>query len=202
MAKKSNQVVDVVEVVAEVVAEVASQPVVVSASEAIEAKLNPLRQAVADSQAVVYGAERALASAYNEVYAFDWFAVEYREVSDNAKVIAPEKKKLFELLNSKGHTNPSTVWARIRKHGHELRYPADTELKTGGADGVEVEQAEQGEKGNSRERSPKLRFIEELSALYKFGMRQENLADDVAEAHKLIVQALTALGVNVSLITK
>jgi hypothetical protein len=164
--------------------------------------LAPKRNAVADAQSVVYGAERDLAIAYNSVFPFDWFDIEYREVSDNAKALAPEKKKLFEVLNAKGHTNPSTVWARIRKYGHDERYPVVNEPKLDeNGEPIAVE-GEQGESGSSRERSPKLRFIEELSALYKFGMRQDNLASDVAKAHSYITLALSELGVNVNLITK
>ena len=178
------------------------QSTVINHADAIEAKLNPLRNAVAEVQSLVYGAEREYAIALNDVFGFDWFDIEYREVSDNAKALAPEKKKLFEALNAKGHTNPSTVWARIRKYGHEERYPHIDEPKLDADGNVIPEELEQGESATSRERSPKLRFIEELSALYKFGMRQENLANDVQEAHKHIVLALSALGVDVNLLTK
>lgn len=178
------------------------QSTVINQADAIEAKLNPLRNAVAEVQSLVYGAEREYAIALNDVFGFDWFDIEYREVSDNAKALAPEKKKLFEALNAKGHTNPSTVWARIRKYGHEERYPASNEPALDSDGNPIAEELEQGESATSRERSPKLRFIEELSALYKFGMRQENLANDVQEAHKHIVLALSALGVDVNLLTK
>ena len=178
------------------------QNAVINQANAIEELLAPKRNAVAEAQSVVYGAERDLAIAYNTVFPFDWFDIEYREVSDNAKVLAPEKKKLFEVLNAKGHTNPSTVWARIRKYGHEERYPHIDEPKLDSEGNPIADELEQGESATSRERSPKLRFIEELSALYKFGMRQENLANDVQEAHKHIVLALSALGVDVNLLAK
>ena len=178
------------------------QNAVINQADAIEAKLNPLRNAVAEVQSLVYGAEREYAIALNEVFAFDWFDIEYREVSDNAKALAPEKKKLFEALNAKGHTNPSTVWARIRKYGHEERYPHIDEPKLDADGNVIPEELEQGESATSRERSPKLRFIDELVLLYKFGMRQENLADDVQEAHKLVTQALTVLGVDLNMVAK
>lgn len=174
---------------------------VISAND-IEATLAPKRLAVAEALSVQYGAERDYAKALNSVFGFDWFDIEYREVSDNAKALAPEKKKLFEALQAKGHTNPSTVWARIRKYGHEERYPHVDEPKLDSEGNPIADELEQGESGTSRERSPKLRFIEELSALYKFGMRQDNLANDVAEAHKHIVLALSALGVDVNLLTK
>lgn len=173
----------------------------VVSADAIEAKLNPLRNAVAEAQVVQYGAEREYAIALNDVFGFDWFDIEYREISDNAKAIAPEKTKLFELLKGKGHTNPSTVWARVRKYGHEERYPyIEGEPKLDDDGNPIADEAEQGESGSSRERSPKLRFIEELSALYKFGMRQDNLADDVTEAHKLVTSALITLGVDVNML--
>ena len=179
------------------------QSTVIQQAEAIENMLAPKRNAVAEAQSVVYGAERDLAIAYNSVFQFDWFNIEYREVSDNAKALAPEKKKLFEALNAKNHTNPSTVWARIRKYGHSERYPyVEGEPALDSEGNPIAEELEQGESGTSRERSPKLRFIEELSALYKFGMRQENLPNDVNEALKCVVMVLQFMGVDVNLLTK
>ena len=175
---------------------------VINHADVIEAKLNPLRNAVAEAQEVQYGAERNYAIGLNDVFAFDWFKIEHREISDEAKALAPEKAKLFELLKAKGHTNPSTVWARVRKYASEERYPYIDEPKLDENGEPIAEELEQGESGTSRERSPKLRFIEELSALYKFGMRQDNLADDVAKALNYTTLALSELGVDVNLLTK
>jgi len=51
--------------------------------------------------------------------------------------------------------------------------------------------------GNSA-RSPMLRNIEELTALYKFNHRQDNLDEKIKSANLLIVKALEALGVDLN----
>lgn len=171
--------------------------VVNNATTEVDNELAIARNEVAEAVTRAYGAERRYASIMNVKYTtFDWFDIEHRDNSDNAKALQPEKKAFLLALNNAKHTNPSTVWARVRKYAKEERYPVAEN------DEAEVTEAEQGESGKeSAERSPKLRFIEELSALYKFGNRKENLAPDVIEAHKFVIKGLEALGVSVNLLT-
>ena len=153
--------------------------------------LDSLRQAVADAVVRAYGAERAYAVQLNSVFGFDWFEVEAADVNESAKPVHAEKGELYKVLKAAKHSNPSTVWARIRKYGREEKYPkAATE-------------GEGGEGGNSQAgttRSATLRNVEELSALYKFNARQESLPDAVKNAQTFIVSALRELGIDVSLI--
>ena len=158
--------------------------------------LDALRQAVADAVVRAYGAERAYAVQLNSVFGFDWFEVEASDVAESAKPVHAEKGELYKVLKAAKHSNPSTVWARIRKYGREEKYPkAATE--------GEGEGSGEGEGGNSQAgntRSPMLRNVEELSALYKFNARQESLPDAVKNAQTFIVSALRELGIDVSLI--
>jgi hypothetical protein len=39
-----------------------------------------------------------------------------------AKLVKAEKTLLYTELKAADHTNPSTVWARIRKYGQEERH--------------------------------------------------------------------------------
>ncbi len=156
--------------------------------------LDALRQAVGDALKRGYGAERAYAVQLNSVFGFDWFEVEAADVSESAKAVHAEKGELYKVLKAIDHTNPSTVWARIRKYGREEKYP-----KVEG----EGEGSGEGEGGNSQAgntRSPMLRNVEELSALYKFNARQESLPEAVKKAQTFIVSALRELGIDVSLI--
>ena len=159
--------------------------------------LDALRQAVADAVVRAYGAERAYAVQLNSVFPFDWFLTEANDVSEQAKTVHAEKGELYKVLKAAKHSNPSTVWARIRKYGREEKYPkAATEGEGGEGSG-------EGEGGNSQAgntRSPMLRNVEELSALYKFNARQESLPDAVKNAQTFIVSALRELGIDVSLI--
>jgi hypothetical protein len=161
--------------------------------------LSALRQAVGEAFERSYGAERAYAVELNAAFgSFDWFEVEAKDVSESAKPVHAEKGELFKVLKSakRKHSNPSTVWARIRKYGREEKYP-----KVEGEG--EGEGSGEGEGGNSQAgntRSPMLRNVEELTDLYKFNARQESLPEAIKNAQTFIVSALRELGVDVSLI--
>ena len=84
-----------------------------------EVSLEVLEQDVADSVVRAYGAERSYAKALNQVFKFDWFTFEASDTSDEAKQVKTRKNSLYARLKKAEHTNPSTVWARIRKYGAE-----------------------------------------------------------------------------------
>ena len=154
--------------------------------------LDALRQAVADAVVRAYGAERAYAVQLNNTFGFDWFEVEAADVNESAKPVHAEKGELYKVLKAAKHSNPSTVWARIRKYGREEKYPK-----------AEGEGSGEGEGGNSQAghtKSPMLRNLDDLTALYKFNARQESLPEAVKNAQTFIVSALRELGVDVSLI--
>jgi hypothetical protein len=158
--------------------------------------LETLRKGVADAVKRAYGAERNYAIALNAMFASDWFTVEASDTSEAAKPVHAEKKALYVELNAIKHKNPSTVWARIRKYGKEERYGKDDE--EGSEAGAEGEG--EGEGAGSNDRAPMLRNIEELTSLYKFNARQEQLPEKVAQAQRHIIQALSALGVDINLL--
>ena len=145
--------------------------------------LETLRKGVADAVVRAYGAEREYAVALNALFTgFDWFDIEANDSSETAKPVHAEKKALYVELKGAKHSNPSTVWARIRKYGKEERHGKPAE----GA-------------GNAP-RDPITRNVEELIALYKFNAKQESLNDKVRQAQVHIASALGALGVDLSLI--
>jgi hypothetical protein len=79
-----------------------------------------LEQEVADSVVRQYGAERRYAQALNLLFpvgslSTDWFAFEANDTSDDSKKVKARKDSLYAKLKKANHTNPSTVWARIRK---------------------------------------------------------------------------------------
>jgi hypothetical protein len=162
--------------------------------------LATLRQGVAESVKRAYGAERAYAQALNASFAFDWFAVEANDTSTEAKAVHAEKKELFAALKAVEHTNPSTVWARIRKYGKAEKYPQAEGAEGAEAEGAEGEAEGEAEGAGSRNKSPMVRNIDDLLALYKFNMRQDGLPPQVASAQVYIVKALEDLGVDLNLI--
>ena len=153
-----------------------------------------LRVRVADSVASSYGAMREYAQALCGSLPVEWYLVEHADTSDSAKLVHAEKKALFVELKKANHSNPSTIWARVRKYGQEYIEGAASPAS---ADKVEGES----EGGNTREtRSLGRRFIEELSTLYKAGKRAESLSDKESEALTKIGGALIALGVDLSML--
>ena len=154
------------------------------------------RTKVAEAVAGSYGAMRDYSKVLNDTFAFDWFDIEHTDTSDEAKVLKVEKTAFYGELKSRMHTNPSVVWGRIREFGKVERYgePVKSESES-------ESEGEQGESGaENANRSPKLRNLEELTTLYKFNMRQDDLADDVAECNKFIIKALEALGVAINMV--
>lgn len=158
--------------------------------------LEVLRKDVAAAVVRAYGAERAYAVALNATFAFDWFAVEANDTTEQAKPVHAEKKALYAELKGAKHSNPSTVWARIRKYGKEERHGVE---ETDGADGADGGEGESAGAGNTP-RDAVTRNVEELIALYKFNARQESLPPKVKDAQTFISSALAALGVDISMI--
>lgn len=158
-------------------------------------KIESLRKSVAESVVRQYGAEREYAKELNAMFGFAWYKVEANDIADNAKPVHAEKKALYAELKVAKHSNPSTIWARVRKLGLE---EAQESALFGEVKPQPVAKGEEGEEaqgsGNAHHaRSPRTRNLEELSALYLFNARQDTLDADVREAQKFIIQALKAL---------
>ena len=151
--------------------------------------LQTLRLDVAEAGVRQYGAERRYAEALCDNLPAEWFMVEHNDKSADAKPVHAEKAALYEVLKAANHTNPSTVWARVRKYAQEHVYgkPEKTE---GDSESV----------GARHARSPDLRLIEDLSALWKFLGRQQSLSDKQAQCKTHIGSALTAMGVDLATI--
>ena len=152
--------------------------------------LEALRQGVADAVKRAYGAERDYAHKLCEVLPVEWYLVEHNDKGEDAKQVHAEKKALFKALNEAEHTNPSTVWARVRKYAQE--HIEGVPEKIEGETDTSV--------GARQNRSLNLRLIEELSTLYKACKNAESLSDTERQAHTHITSALLALNVNVNTI--
>lgn len=159
---------------------------VIVVSPAADVAIETLRNNVAEANVRAYGAERDYAVALCSVLPAEWYLVEHRDTSDNAKLVHAEKKALFDVLKKANHTNPSTVWARVRKYAQEH------------IEGVpEQKEGESESAGAQPNRSLTLRFVEELTLLYKAGKRAESMSDKESAAHAYIAAALGALGIDI-----
>lgn len=162
----------------------------------IEAEVTAARHGVVDSAVANYGAMRRYATALNSLFpatlGFNWYDIEASDTQDTFKPVHAEKAELYKELKAAKHTNPSTIWARVRKYGKDEREPV---VEGNGGETGEGGEAEGSGAGN-RQRSPMLRNIEELTELYKFNARQTALPDKVKAAQGHITAALKALGVD------
>jgi hypothetical protein len=164
---------------------------VIVVAPAAESVIESLRANVAEANVRAYGAEREYGIALCSVLPAEWYLVEHKDTSDSAKLVHAEKGKLFEVLKKANHTNPSTVWARVRKYAQEHMNGPKTDAQLG-AEGA-TESA-----GAQPNRSLTLRFVEELTLLFKAGRRAESMSDKEREAHTYIGSALGALGIDLA----
>ena len=156
-----------------------------------------LRGDVAKAQKVIGSAVRKYAQGLNEVMGFAWYNIEAQDQSEQGKMVKAEKSEFYKPMKEAGHSNPSTVWARVRAEGK-----ADAIAR--GLFGEVASEAVEGESegGATHARSPMLRNIEELTALWKFNGKQTGLDPKIVKAQQKISEALIALGVDLNMINK
>lgn len=152
------------------------------------------RNEVAEAVVRAYGAERAYAINLNQYFGFNWYDVEVHDKNEASAPVHAEKKELYKVLHAAKHSNPSTIWARIRKLGRE-----ESEGKPEATD-VEGEGEGEGNGAGNPDRDAMTRNIEELIKLYKFNHRQESAPQKLKDANVHIAMALEALGVNLNMI--
>ena len=159
--------------------------------------LPELIEAMVEAESQSYGSHIRIAAKFNELMPFAWFDIDHNEVSDNAKALKPYRTQLYAGFKKAGHSNPSVPGKRIRDYGRNLRAGLAPNGKAM-ADGSPLPASEgEGEGANPAKRSPMLRNIEELTSLWKFNNKQDNLPAKVNEAQKHIAAALAALGIDV-----
>jgi DNA repair ATPase RecN len=163
----------------------------------LEVAIAEARQQVVDSERGGYGSKRRYAFLLNQKFEFNWFEVKHTDITDEGKAVRKEKEVFFNELKKIEHVNPSKIWKDVRNYGREERFPEEKKLD---AEGNEVTEVEEGKSGANHNRSPMLRNVEELTALWKFNKRQESIPDNLQKATVKIGEALQALGVNLSMI--
>jgi hypothetical protein len=153
-------------------------------------EIESLRHNVAVATESAYGAMRKYAEGLCSVLPAEWYLVEHNDSSDNAKPVHAEKKALFAELKAVNHSNPSTIWARVRKYAQEFVEGVPEQASAGEGESV----------GKRETRSLELRLVEDLTALWKACGRAESLSDKQSQCKTHIGSALTAMGVDLSLI--
>jgi len=153
---------------------------------------------VAEGLRGAYGAKVAYAGLLNQKWEFDWFELKHNDSSDEGKAVRKEKEAFYEVLKGEQHSNPHKVWGDVRGYARTARYG---KAVVEGAEGSEAEGSEaEGSDNAKHNRSPQLRNLEELTALFKFNRRQESLSDELKQCQAYIAKALESLGVDIGMI--
>jgi hypothetical protein len=160
-----------------------------------------LRNNVAEAVGRQYGAVKKYAEGLNALavegkFPAKWYDIDRSDASENGKVVKAEKSEFYKPMKAQGHSNPSTVWARVQAEG---KANAKAQGLFGEVASVEGEGEDEGS-GATHARSPMLRNIEELTALWKFNGKQTGLDPKIVKAQQKISEALQALGVDLNMI--
>jgi len=155
--------------------------------------LSDLRNNVGEAVTRAYGAERDYGVRLCAELPEFWYKVEHQDKGEDAKKVHAEKKELFAVLNKAKHSNPSTVWARVRKYAQEHAEPKDPAI-----DGASA--TTEAPVGARQNRSLTLRLVEELSTLFKATKNADSLSDKERDCQTHIASALIAMGVDVNTI--
>jgi hypothetical protein len=166
-----------------------------------EIALSTLYKEMIDASNNVYGSHIKIAAKYNNLMQFAWFDLAPTEKSENAKVLKAHKTELYAAFKSAGHSNPSVPFKRICDYGRNLANGLAPSGKTT-IDGVPVEQSDESDGAGNAPRSIMLRYVEELTTLWKAADKLDTLPAKVAAAQKDVEAALKKLGLDVATIAK
>lgn len=158
-----------------------------------------LRGALIEAIMVGEGTYRDYARGLNTYFAsafpglnLAWYEVDRSDKSDMAKASRAEMTALSEALKASGYSNPAVVTGRVKKYAAEEHAAL---VRAQAAEAGEV--MDEGSNGaGPKARSPELRFIEELTKLYKFGLKTDSLSQKCEAAMEDISCALKSMGVD------
>ena len=175
-------------------------------TQAVSSIVASAREEAASAAARNYGAERDYAKVLNDHFAtlsVAWFTVEHNAKGAEAELVHAEKRAYFKALNDKHpdgkYPNTSVPWARVRKYAQE-----ELELAFGTGDSDSDTDSDTEAEGSDKARHTKsltLRYVDELTTLFKAGKRAERdglIQTKEAQALTHIASALGALGIDIS----
>ena len=160
--------------------------------------LSEVREGFVSALTSTYGAGRKYAAYLlqyfdGQGYGFAWLEMAHDAKGEDADAMRAERDTLYKSLREAGHSNPSVKWKQIKGYALEMLKQQQRE------ESGEPEQVEPGQSGAKHTRSVQLRFVEELTGLYKLGKREkDNLTQEQENAHTCIAAALAELGVDIS----
>jgi thymidylate synthase ThyX len=141
-----------------------------------EVSVDIARQEMASSFASTYGATERYAGVISaQILETFWMYEEGDKDLPEAKAVFVEKKACYKALKEAGHSNPSVVWARIRKHGEAL-YKAQYSNSQGGEGGEGGEGEGEGESaiaGNNKRSDAMFAFEESLKIVKRMAKSED-----------------------------
>lgn len=166
-----------------------------------EIALSTIYKEMIDASKTTYGSHIKIAAKYNNIMPFAWYDMSPTEKSENAKILKAHKRELYAALTEAGHSNASVPFKRICNYGRNLANGLSPNGKTT-IDGEPVEQADESDGAGNAPRSIMLRYVEELTTLWKAADKLDTLPAKVAAAQKDVEAALKKLGLDVANIAK
>lgn len=164
--------------------------------------LETLREDVAKAAIGDYGATARYASLLTSTYGKDWHNVELPNKAaglkpgDNmtASVFA-ERSALYDALRAKLHSNPSVVWARIKKHNASADATAEKAAKKEALASASDEEKAAMEKEAAVQKVKDLRerALDTLTALNAALAKVGGLSDDMFQCKGQIEKAIKAI---------
>jgi len=166
-----------------------------------EIALSTIYKEMVDATKTAYGSHIRIAAKFNNLMPFAWYEMSATEKSENAKILKAHKSELYAAFKEAGHSNPSVPFKRICDYGRNLANGLAPSGKMT-IDGVPVEQSDESDGAGNAPRSIMLRYVEELTTLWKAADKLDNLPAKVAAAQKDVEAALKKLGLDVANIAK
>lgn len=173
-----------------------TSPVPAAAPIALPLSVIEARNNVVSNLRGVYGAKKKYAVELNNMMTFAW----YSKDAEKSPLIEAERQNLMAALKAIDHTNPHKIWGDVK--GYALEDAQDRGL-FGEVKPVEDAKPAEGESTGGANinapRSPRVRYIDELTTLYSFGEREKAfLPDDLREVHLLVSKALGVMKVDLA----
>ena len=138
-----------------------------------------------------YGAGRQYAAMLVGSLGTEWTELAHDAKGPAGDAMREERDALYALLKAAGHSNPSVKWKQIKGYALDLLKAEEPK--------VDGEADSEGSGKAKHTRSPQLRYVEDLTGLYKMGKREaKNLSEAQREVHTLVAAALGKLGIDIS----
>ena len=164
-----------------------------------ESQVDESCDAFVNASGVAYGAGRTFAANLLGFLGTEWIDMAHDAKGEAGDKMRAQRDKMYAKLRALPipHSNPSVKWKQIKDHARSIL--AEQEKAEREAAGEPEPEASEGSGKAKHTRSPQLRYVEDLTGLYKMGKREaKTLTAAQQKVHTLVTAALSELGVDIS----